>query len=78
MAYEQHLGAPDFNEMIENIKSVPIDPLLSKLMKENIIPIDSLTPEQAREQKINFCLGMASRDRIMTRAEAEALVDNIY
>jgi len=58
MPYQTNIEEPipDFRAALESMKTVEIDQELVKQLRDNIILIEDLTPEQAREQRINLCL----------------------
>lgn len=64
-----------FQEVFDSLMAHEIDEELAERMRSSVIPIGELTPKQAREQKINFCLGMVSRNSGITREDIERMVD---
>ena len=66
---------PDINAALDSIQKVQPDVDLARQLQENVIPLDSQTPQQAREQRINFCLGMVSRNSGITRERIEEMID---
>lgn len=65
---------PGFREVLESMQGVKTDHELIDQLRENIIPIGELTLAQAHEQRINLCLGMASRNSGITRAHIEKMI----
>ena len=50
----------------------PIDDILRKAAKEE------LSPEEIREQRLSFTMGMLGDKNTMTRAEVKDLIDRHY
>ena len=61
------MGTVEYDEMIAEI-----DEQVSKMSNE------PLTPQQLRELKISLMIGFSPSDRLMSREEAERVVDAPY